>query len=218
MRERLRPAARAGRRGRRRPFRRATIFIAKPGAGRSAGRRIARPSARANSALVTGCGAVTLTGPLTAGVSTIQRTISIQSSRWTHGMYWRPDPIGPPAKKRNGRIICGRTPPDFSSTRPGAQQDDADARRVAARCASASHSTQRCARKSSPGRGLFGQRLVAAIAVVADAAAADERGGRVGASRRGPSRASGSRGSGCRAAPACAPRSSGRRRWTRRRG
>ena len=56
-------------------------------------------------------------------------------------------------------------------------------RALAARCASASHSTQRCARKSSPGVELLGQRLVAAIAVVADAAAADE-----GARRRRPPR------------------------------
>ena len=57
-------------------------------------------------------------GPATAGVSTIHRTISIQSMRWIHDMYCRPDPIGPPAKKRNGGIIFGSAPPDRSSTMP----------------------------------------------------------------------------------------------------
>ncbi len=68
--------------------------------------------------LVTGCGAVAFTGPLTTGVCTIQRTISIQSSRWIHDMYCRPDPSGPPAKNRNGRIISGSAPPDRSRTMP----------------------------------------------------------------------------------------------------
>ena len=36
---------------------------AKPGVGMNAGRCMARPSARANSALVTGSGAVALSGP-----------------------------------------------------------------------------------------------------------------------------------------------------------
>ena len=54
---------------------------AKAGAGSSAGRFSERPSARANSRLVTGCGAVTLNGPDASGVCTIHRTISIQSRR-----------------------------------------------------------------------------------------------------------------------------------------
>ena len=51
------------------------------GAGSSAGRCKARPMARAQLSFVTGSGAVALIGPLTSGVSTIQRTISIQSRR-----------------------------------------------------------------------------------------------------------------------------------------
>ena len=73
---------------------------------------MARPSAWANSRLVTGCGAVALIGPLAAGDSTAQRTISIQSSRWIHDRYWRPEPMGPPTKYRKGRIMRGSAPPD----------------------------------------------------------------------------------------------------------
>ena len=54
---------------------------AKAGVGMNDGRCIARPSARANSRLVTGSGAVVFTGPLIEGVSMIQRIISIQSIR-----------------------------------------------------------------------------------------------------------------------------------------
>ena len=64
-------------------------------------------------------------------------------------MYLRPDPTGPPAKKRNGFIIFGNAPPLRSSTTP----ERASTTRVAglrARAASPSHSSQSRARKSSP--------------------------------------------------------------------
>ena len=191
VRERPGREARAGWRGRRRPFRRGRSSRAKAGAGTSAGRRIARPSARENSALVTGCGAVTLTGPLTAGVSTIQRTISIQSSRWTQGMYWRPDPIGPPAKKRNGRIICGSTPPDFSSTSP-VRSSTTRTRGAGARCASRLPLDAQVRQEVVARRRALGERLLAAIAVITDAAGADERSpGGSTASRQGRHQRSG---------------------------
>jgi len=56
-------------------------FSAKPGAGMNAGRCIVRPSARANSALGTGCGPVALIAPLAAGVAIAHRTSATQSSR-----------------------------------------------------------------------------------------------------------------------------------------
>ena len=52
-----------------------------------AGRCIARPSALANVAFVTGFGAVALTGPATAVALMAQRTRATQSSRWIHGQY-----------------------------------------------------------------------------------------------------------------------------------
>ena len=54
---------------------------ANAGAGRIDGRRSARPIASAISRLVTGCGAVMFTGPLTLLFASAHRTIAIQSSR-----------------------------------------------------------------------------------------------------------------------------------------
>jgi hypothetical protein len=100
--------------------------------------------------LVTGCGAVALTGPITPGVSMIQRIISTTSSRWIHEMYWRPLPIRPPTKNRNGRIIFGRAPAVFSRTTP-VRSSTTRVPVPSAFLASASHSCVRRARKSSPG-------------------------------------------------------------------
>ena len=100
-------------------------------------------------------------------------------------MYWRPDPIGPPAKKRNGRIICGSTPPDFSSTSPvRSRTTRRRARRGALRLRFPLDAEVR--EEVVAGRGVLGQRLAAAIAVVADGAAADEGRRRRRPPRRGP--------------------------------
>ena len=77
--------------------------------------------------LVTGCGAVAFTGPLTLGVCTIQRTISIQSRRWIHETYCRPDPIGPPTKNLNGAHHFRQRPARSFEHHAGAQKNDARA-------------------------------------------------------------------------------------------
>ena len=76
---------------------------------------------------------MTFTGPRTDGVCTIQRTISTQSSRCTHDMYWRPDPSGPPAKNRNGRIISRQRAAAALEDDARADQDDARQARGLAR-------------------------------------------------------------------------------------
>ena len=90
------------------------------------------------------------------------------SSAWIHGRYWRPPATGPPTPRRKKGSIFDSAPPSLSSTTP--------VRSVATRspssrgaAASRSHATQTPARKSSPGGGVLGDRLVAARPVVADA-------------------------------------------------
>src|SRR6185503_11939410 len=111
---------------------------------------MARPSARANSALVTGSGAARLIGPDTEDFSIAHSIISIQSSMWIHDMTCRPDAIGPPANIMKGSIILGSAPPSLEMTTPErvitSRQPSA-----AAGAASASHATQSLARKSDPG-------------------------------------------------------------------
>jgi len=87
---------------------------------------------------------------LASGLWRSHCTSAIQSARWIHGQYCRPDPTGPPAPNRNGGSICGRAPPSRSSTRP-VRMATTRVRSLAARAASVSHWTHTPARKSEPG-------------------------------------------------------------------
>ena len=96
----------------------------KPGIGITAGRPSARPSAFENSLLVTGFGAVALTTPLTASLSSAQSRIPTSSSMWIQETYWSPPASGPPtpelerrqqlaeeaAARGRARGRCGRSP------------------------------------------------------------------------------------------------------------
>jgi len=49
-----------------------------------------------------------------------------RSWRWIQGMYWRPDPIGPPTPNRNAGSICASAPPSRPAQRPYAESQPAD--------------------------------------------------------------------------------------------
>ena len=76
------------------------------------------PSACEKSRLVTGSGAVALTGPVQRSSSSAARIIPTRSSRWIQEMYWRPPATGPPTPSRNGGSIFASAPPSRSSTTP----------------------------------------------------------------------------------------------------
>ena len=91
---------------------------AAPGTGSSAGRCSARPSACESSRLVTGSGAVPLTGPDQRSSSSAASIIPTRSSTWIHDTYWRPPATGPPTPSRKGGSIFASAPPRRSSTTP----------------------------------------------------------------------------------------------------
>lgn len=74
----------------------------KPGTASHDGLPRAFPSAELNSLLVTGLGAVALTGPEMDSFSSEYLIIPTTSSLWIHENHCLPLPIGPPKKfKRN---------------------------------------------------------------------------------------------------------------------
>ena len=99
--------------------------------------------------LVTGSGAVTFTGPLTASLSSANMVAPTTSSRWTQGTYWRPPATGPPIAALKKGSIFSSAPPESDSTTPVRLRTTRTPSSSAAR-ASASQSALSCARKSSP--------------------------------------------------------------------
>ena len=95
------------------------------------------------------------------------------SSAWIHGRYWRPPATGPPMPRRKKGSIFASAPPSWSSTTP--------VRSMATRSpCSAARGGLALPRDAHPGqevvagRGVLGDRLVAARAVVADGRGADQ--------------------------------------------
>ena len=191
---------------------------AKPGAGMKAGRCMARPSARANSALVTGCGAGRVDRRRSPPASR-SPTAPARSSRRGESTASTAVPIRPVRRRRseNGGSICGSAPPSFSSTMP-VRMHATRVRSLAARVASCSHRSQTLREKIVSSRRLFRHRLVAERAVVADRGSADEHGRRRRRCRRSPRRGCASRARGCRGCAASARRSTACPRSTRRPG
>ena len=73
---------------------------------------------RESSLLVTGSGAVTFTGPLTASLSSANMVAPTTSSTCTHGTYWRPPATGPPMPALKKGSIFSSAPPESESTTP----------------------------------------------------------------------------------------------------
>ena len=94
-------AAPAGCRAARRTARPAATRSTGAGTHSSAGRCSARPSAAVNSALVTGAGAVRLTGPSMSAWSSRYRIAATWSASEIQLMYWRPEPSRAPSPNRN---------------------------------------------------------------------------------------------------------------------
>src|SRR5690606_17149041 len=69
-----------------------------------------------SSALVTGCGVATLTGPRIDGVAATWSTTRATSSTWTQLNIWPPSPIGPPKPIRTRLMIGLTAPPRGPST------------------------------------------------------------------------------------------------------
>ena len=89
------------------------------GSAARSGRCTAAPSARVNSALVAGFGAVRLAGTAhRLGRRAGGARAPTWSSRAIQLMYWSPDPIRPPSPSLNGRSIRWRAPPWAASTMP----------------------------------------------------------------------------------------------------
>ena len=149
---------------------------ANAGAGSKLGRFSARPSAFENSAFVTGDGLVAFTGPRAPSAVMLHDTSLTQSSLCIHGMYCVPEPSGPPTNIWNGGSIFGSAPPRRSSTMP--VRTSATRVSCATSLAAASQSLREAGQKVGARRGRFGQRFIAAIAVVADSRSADECGRR----------------------------------------
>ena len=76
------------------------------------------PSARVNSALVTGLGATAFTGPRTDSWVSTCRKSAIRSSSAIQAIHWRPSPRRPPTPMRNGSSMRGSAPPVPLSTMP----------------------------------------------------------------------------------------------------
>ena len=87
------------------------------------------------------------------------------SAIWIHGKYCLPLPSGPPANSRKGSVILGRAPPCALSTTP-VRMTTRRTPIASTSTVEASQSKQTRARKSSPGRGLFGHGLIAARPII----------------------------------------------------
>ena len=96
-----------------------------------------------------GEGADTFTGPLTESSSTTAIRAPVTSSEWIQGTYWSPPATGPPMPSLKKGSIFSRAPPSGESTTP-VRVVTTRTPRSSALFASASHSTTRSARKSSP--------------------------------------------------------------------
>ena len=96
-----------------------------------------------------GSGAVRLIGPLAASVSSSNRIAPTTSSRCTHGTYCLPPATGPPMPALKKGSIFSSAPPESERTIP-VRFTTTRTPSSSARRASASHSTDSCARKSSP--------------------------------------------------------------------
>ena len=73
---------------------------------------------RQSSAIITGSGAVTFSGPWTASFSIAKRNSSATSSRWIQGHHCRPLPSGPPRKLRKTETVDASGRPSLSAGRP----------------------------------------------------------------------------------------------------
>ena len=163
-----------------------TSRTAGAGAGSTAGRPSTRPSVRAYSAFVTGCGAVTFTGPDRRSFR--QRELD----RPDHVVDRDPAHVLAPAAdtarrdpSRNSGSCARSAPPAALCTIP---KRGFTTRMPASRAGSAAASQSRTtpARKPSPDRASLRHRLVAAIAVVADRGRAHEHARPRVAARRPP--------------------------------
>ena len=116
----------------------------------SAGRRSAAPSARANSALVTGAGAVAFTGPVSDGVAMMWAISRTRSSRSIHDIHCRPLPNGPPSPSSNGSSSRLSIPPSTPSTRPMRNRTTRTPRRCAFLASCSQASQRRCEKQRLP--------------------------------------------------------------------
>lgn len=124
-------------------------FGPKLGTGRTVGRCRTVPRTRVISALVTGAGAVALTGPATWWLPRSQRMAPTSSSRLIQLHHCRPEPMRPPRPSLNSGSNLASAPPWGLSTMP--------VRRCATRmpassagAVAASQSRHTSARKSCP--------------------------------------------------------------------
>ena len=196
-------------------FRTATLGPMLGTSGRC-GRCRTRANTSVNSALVTGSGAVRLTGPVMPAVRRCS-IAPISSSMLIQLSHWRPVPNRPPSPSLNNGSCLARAPPCRAEHEPGAQLSDRDAggRRWLGR---------RLPRPTEVGeeslafRRRLVEHLVAARPVDTDRRRRQQNAMAVGRGRRACERAVRSASCGSRQAPPCVPTSSACRRCRHRRG
>ena len=183
------------------------------------GLRSARPSSRANSALVTGAGAVALIGPTASGRPQREPDqfdpVLSGGSRASTDVRCR---ARPPTPSRNGGSILGSAPPSALEHEPGSEAGDACPARTGGhrlRLPAAAHAGEEVV----PGSGVFGDDLVCRTGRRSRRRirSANTAGGVCGFARS-RSRAAASRRCGCPRCGASAQRSIGVRRSARRPG
>ena len=143
------------------------------GSQKNAGRRSTRPSVLANSRFVTGFGATRFTGPRTASVARQWRIARAVSPTVIHGTHCLPEPRIAPAPSLKARSCFPRRRPSGSGRRRFAGSRYGCPRRRRRGCLFPHLAN--LGEKPDAARGLLGQHLIAAIAVITDRRGADER-------------------------------------------